>query len=276
MTTEEMIGLASLAKKKAAIMAELKKFGKDSYNQNQKYKFPSAASIFDAIRKLMAEHGLVLFTSAIDGHQNEMESKSGNAGLHTTVKYRMLWIDTETGAMVEDLWLSESDDWQDKGYSKSATLALKSYLLTSFIVSSGDETDDPDSGIGSQDAAKRNATSPKQGKPARQGAATSNGAQNGSQSEIPADKATDHVLLRSLEIVDKDGQKRLKFKSDDGRTVLAFTRQLFKERGWIDEAEWTGLGDYPIKDGIPVGITFHRINDDGGHWEVTAVSEVVF
>lgn len=285
MTPEEMNGLASIARKKVAMMSELKTFTKDKHNTSQNYGYASAELIFNTIRQLMTQHGLVLFMSAEEGDQKEFQSARGTRGLHTTVSYRMTWIDIDTGATFEDRWLSEGDDYQDKGYSKCATLALKYYLLSSFVVSSGDHADDSDSGIGSKEATPRRATTPKSRDKAQSGTTTSNGANtpwkqpdvsNQGLDLIPEDKATDHTTLKALTIVDKDGQKRLKFKSDDGRTVLAFTRQLFKERGWIDEAEWTGVGDYPINDGIPAGITFHRINEDGGYWEVSSVGEVTF
>jgi hypothetical protein len=150
MEQQDFSGLASLARKKAAIMNDLKKLPKDKRNTQQNYGYASAEGVFDTIRALMVEHGLVLFTSAVSGSQEHFTSGKGTPGLHTTVQYRMLWVDTETGATVEDFWLSEGDDYQDKGYSKCATLALKYYLMTTFIVSSGDPKDDPDSGVRSK------------------------------------------------------------------------------------------------------------------------------
>lgn len=293
MTENELNGLASLARKKAAIMGELKKFTKDKMNPKQNYGYASAETIFDTIRDLMNKHGLVLFTSAVSGNQDRFESKGGTPGLHTTVQYRMLWVDTDTGATVEDYWLSEGDDYQDKGYSKCATLALKYYLLTTFIVSSGDASDDPDSGLRSkgnrqsqQRPLQRPAAAPTANESAQQRPSISkpqNGVSTG-QNEPPFIEAgtTQNTTVKSVEIVDKDGSKRLRFTCDDDQTALAFSRQMFIERGWIEDTEWKNLGSHKLKNRIPVERVYHHIVDDntgeikGGYWEVTAVGEVVF
>lgn len=265
MTTEEMNGLASLARKKAAIMAELKKFGKDAYNQNQKYKFPSAASIFDTIRGLMAAHGLVLFTSAVDGHQDPMESKSGTAGYHTVVLYRMMWIDTETGAMFEDMWRSESDDYQDKGHSKAATLALKSYLLTSFIVSSGEEADDPDSGIGSQETAKRETR------------------QNRTKTPPPAPNENGHENIRRVTLqapmavsAQQNGSFFMTFATVDGEPIYEFDFGLWEKANYCYEGEWRGKsGKYTLTQAPDVTI-YETFNKKGeSYWRVKEIHNPV-
>lgn len=289
MEQTDLNGLASLARKKAAIMGDLQKFAKDKKNAKQGYGYASAETIFDTIRGLMNQHGLVLFTSAVSGNQEHFESKGGTPGLHTTVQYRMLWVDTDTGATVEDYWLSEGDDYQDKGYSKCATLALKYYLLTTFIVSSGDASDDPDSGLRSksnrqyqQKPPQRPAATPKTGDSNGKGATNGHKTPEKTQDAPFIENGTvEQTTVKTVEIVDKDGQRRLKLHCDDDVVALAFSRQMFIERGWIEDTEWKNLGSHKLKNRIPIDRTYRHVIDEhgeikGGYWEMTAVGEVIF
>lgn len=272
--TDEMSGLASLARKKAAIMGELKKFTKDKQNPKQGYSYPSAESIFDTIRGMMAQHGLVLFTSAVSGNQEHFASQKGTPGLHTTVQYRMLWVDTETGATVEDYWLSEGDDYQDKGYSKCATLALKYYLLTTFVVSSGDASDDPDSGIRDRSSQK----------PRQQGAATppvnANGNQRTSTSKTQngapvafADGETRQIELTAVTVEEGKSQRRYRFTNVGGlQNVMAYSRDIFREGNWCAENDWEKLGIYDFPALCPATVKYHAFQDGGGgYWTVESV-----
>lgn len=264
MDANEMAGLASIAKKKAAIMAELKSFAKDRRNESQKYGYASAESIFDTIREKMAEHGLVVFPSVAEHRQDEFKSAKGTPGLHTVVTYRMAWICMETGAVWEDFWVGEGDDYQDKGYSKTATLALKYFLLTSFVVSSGDHADDSDSGLDSKPPQKGQAKV----KPA---AAAQNGAhKHGERMAVTLSGLT--VRARK----DDPNRNLLAFKIKNADIeVFAFSRELFRNAGWIAKDDWGQQQDYPITQLIPATAQYVVTQkDDGsvsGYWEIAEV-----
>lgn len=138
--------------------------------------------------------------------------------------------------------------------------------------------------LSGQNAHQNNAASPQNRETASNNPHVHNGgknAQNGHSDGFIENGTTDTAILKALTVVRVDGRNRLKFTTTDNRTVLAFSRKLFQERGWIDENDWSGLGDYPINHHIPVGITHHLITTDegeikGGYWEVSSVSEVSF
>lgn len=267
-------GLASLARKKAAIMSDLKKLPKDKRNTQQNYNYASAEGVFDTIRALMVEHGLVLFTSAVSGHQDAFTSKNGTPGLHTTVQYRMLWVDTETGATVEDFWLSEGDDYQDKGYSKCATLALKYYLMTTFIVSSGDATDDPDSGLRRKGQRQQHngqsqaATAAKSNEPPQPRTSAGNGAktpQDGDMREI--------TLTAVVSESGKAGNTRYRFASvEQLPAVYAYSRDVFIKGSWCTETDWQQHGTYQLPASCVASVKYHMFKDStDGYWTVEAV-----
>ena len=122
------------------------------------------------------------------------------------------------------------------------------------------------------------------GKSNAKGAKVTNGHQ---QSETRQDApfiengTTERVTIKTVEIVDKDGQRRLKLYGDDDTTIWADSRQMFIERGWIEDTEWKNLGSHKLKNRIPIDRTYRHVTDEhgeikGGYWELTAVDEVVF
>lgn len=128
------------------------------------------------------------------------------------------------------------------------------------------------------------ATSPRNDATPTSGASThetTERASNGHSGDFIENGTKDTAILKALTVVEKDGKNRLKFTTTDNRTVFAFTRSLFLERGWCDEMDWKDLGAVKLDANIPVGITYHLLTDDngeikGGYWEISSVSEVVF
>jgi len=64
---------------------------------------------------------------------------------HTVAKFEFTFVCADTGESKTLTWYGEANDGQDKGISKAATSAEKFFLLKTFICSTGDPTDDPDS-----------------------------------------------------------------------------------------------------------------------------------
>lgn len=249
MTDNNYEGLAKIAAKKAAIMAELATFAKDRRNESQKYGYASAETIFNTIREKMAAHSLVIFPSVVEHKQDEFKSAKGTPGLHTVVTYRMAWVCTETGAVWEDFWVGEGDDYQDKGYSKTATLALKYFLLTTFVVSSGDHADDADSGLDAK---------PTQAKAKAQS----------TLSDTPVYNQGDSVWLNLTDCrrkTDVNGKAYMVFKIGTGlNTAPVYSSDLFKRAGYAPDGftkEWTV--------GTPI---WAQVRLEGKFWTVTALA----
>jgi hypothetical protein len=177
--------------------------------------------------------------------------------------------------------------WNGREVEKAETAAIGRALgLAGFGTqftddfSDGDDNhlaDSPTTPKSSQSSPQKRETTPN--KPNTHNGATNS--QNGHSDDLIENGATDTAILKSLTVVEKDGRNRLKFTTTDNRTVLAFSRKLFLERGWCDETEWMELGAVKLDANIPVGITHHLVTTDegeikGGYWEVSSVSEVSF
>jgi len=85
----------------------------------------------------MSEVGLAFF---VDIKSVVQENKK------TITDFEFTFADGESGATRTCSWRAEAQDTQDKGISKSATSAVKYFLLKTFLISTGDEPDPDGSG----------------------------------------------------------------------------------------------------------------------------------
>lgn len=81
-----------------------------------------------------------------------------------------------------------------------------------------------------------------------------------------------YVHIQKVQIVDKDGKRRLHLftMTDDGESgprVTAWTRQLFRDNGWISDDEWSEPGVIDLNTPIPATIE----REDNGYWQLIDV-----
>jgi hypothetical protein len=136
---------AVLYAKLAAVMSQLKRLKKKGFNQHFKYKFVSDADVLDTLRKLLAEKNIAVFASMTGFEQVDGgKTSSGGQQVKTRAHFEFTLACGDSGATVTSSWYAESLDTSDKGLNKAATAALKYWLLKTFLLSTGDEADDPD------------------------------------------------------------------------------------------------------------------------------------
>jgi hypothetical protein len=136
----------SLYAKMAQIMAEIPFLPKDGTNEHFKYPFVTDATVYNEVRRLLAEKGIALFASMTGVEQQRFVKKVEKDGTeraewHTLVHFEFILVDSETGETKSSTWSAESLDSQDKGINKCATAALKYWLLKTFIIPTGDDPD---------------------------------------------------------------------------------------------------------------------------------------
>ncbi len=134
---------AALFSKIAAVMGELERIPKTGWNDHFKYHYSSDGDVNDAVRHAMANNNLALLVDMRSVKQ-EAFGKTGN-NIKFTVEFEFTLACGETGATWSSLWTGEALDTQDKGINKAATSAEKYFLMKTFVVSTGDAKDDPDS-----------------------------------------------------------------------------------------------------------------------------------
>lgn len=140
-----MSDIVGLYAKMATIMGELERLTKDGKSDQLRYKFVRDADVFDTVREQLARYNIAFFPAVTGYDQTPITSKNGAAGYHTVISLEFTFVCGDTGETFKSLWAGESDSYDDKGISKAITLAQKTFLLKTFVLSTGDPNDDPDS-----------------------------------------------------------------------------------------------------------------------------------
>lgn len=127
--------MAQLARKMANIMGQLKRLRQGGQN-SQGWTFTSIDDITDAIRALMAEHGIALFSKMLKA----TEVKDGKV-TRATVDMEFELVCADTGVSKVMSWTGSAEDHSDKAMNKAAVYAEKFWLKSTFLVSTGKDPD---------------------------------------------------------------------------------------------------------------------------------------
>lgn len=131
---------ASLFAKIAAIKGEVERLPKTGYNDYHKYEFATNGDVYDTIRKALFKHNVALFAEVVS-----WEAVAQAKGYHVILQMRFTFACGDTGQTFTCLWAGESADSADKGFNKAMTAGTKYFLLSTFLISTGDAADDADS-----------------------------------------------------------------------------------------------------------------------------------
>lgn len=133
---------ATLQKKKNALRKDLKERGilkREGSNNYDHYKYFSEAQYKELFTGLMADHGLELGFTELDYSTFEGTDKQANGRMPRLEFYL---YDTETGFYETTVITGEAIDKGDKAGYKAYTGALKYYLANTFMVATGDNTEE--------------------------------------------------------------------------------------------------------------------------------------
>jgi len=166
---EDRKARASLYAKMAKVLTGVTRLPKTGYNQRFDYMYATESDVTDMVRKLLAEVGLCMFVSMEDATITPTKTSRGNDTNHVVVALQVSICDGDSGVCWISEWRGEARDTQDKGITKAVTSALKYFLLKTFLISTGDRTEDPDGSWGDDEPGsqpKQRQSSPSQRKPA--------------------------------------------------------------------------------------------------------------
>lgn len=142
-------GKASIFKKIAIVMDNVRRVKKSGWNDFHKYAYASEADIVDGIRPILAEAGLALWTTVVSEsrdlrpmHNKYKPNDPPHMKWFTKVGVKFIIGDAETGETLESVYYGEGEDEGDKGLYKAYTGAQKYFLTKTFLISSGDVVDD--------------------------------------------------------------------------------------------------------------------------------------
>lgn len=121
---------AALTKKMVSIFGAIGPVEKKGKNDHFKYKFVREEDLVARIRPLMVDAGVFMLVRVTS------EKKEGTL---TTVEMDFELIDSATGYSMFGHGVGYGSDSGDKGASKAQTSCVKSWLMKTFMVSSGDD-----------------------------------------------------------------------------------------------------------------------------------------
>lgn len=133
---------SQLTAKLAAIYGEVGNLTKTGTNEAQRYKYAEAAEVANLVRPLFAKYGLTLIPSdatIIDAHEEAREGRTSTKYL--TMLYRWTITDSETGETIPVVSVGSGFDSGDKAAYKCATGAFKYAIMTSLMLSAGDDAE---------------------------------------------------------------------------------------------------------------------------------------
>lgn len=142
----------SIYKKLHKIQSQVMGLSKDAKGNN--FTYVSGTKVFDHIKPLMNELGLLLKHEVISIDNERMDYRTGvgtnyekpKSEILSKVMMRFTWIDTETGEKDENLFgANGQNDW-DKGVGSALTYAERYFVLKYFhIATDEDDIDAPKS-----------------------------------------------------------------------------------------------------------------------------------
>lgn len=141
----------------AAAMTEVEKIAKLGENKHQRFNFRGIDDTMNAVGPVFREHGLFIIPEVVD---KQVDHAATNAGkrmttVHLQVRYTIAHKD---GSSFAGTAPGEANDTSDKSTAKAMSVALRTFLLQSMLIPTGDP--DPDTYYDSA------AASPRAGAPA--------------------------------------------------------------------------------------------------------------
>lgn len=140
---EQIYGLIAQAMKKVGAI------GKDSVNEQQKYKFRGIDAVYNALNPVMSELGLFICPEIIDHRREERKTVKTYNGqqTETILKYSILTIRytiyAPDGSNVSCVVVGEGMDSGDKASNKAMSVAMK-YAMFQLLMIPTEEMVDPD------------------------------------------------------------------------------------------------------------------------------------
>lgn len=136
-----------------AVLAEMKAIGKDSVNQQQRFKYRSIDDIKNRLNPLLSKHGVFYYPSETKEVRAE-HRPTKNGGVQFSVSIvQQFTVAAEDGSEFYVTVPAESTDFGDKATQKAMTFAEKTFLAQSLCIPTDDI--DPDS-VTPEESSSRN------------------------------------------------------------------------------------------------------------------------
>lgn len=131
----------SLVKKLCRIMAAVDHIEKKGRNLSQGYDFARESDITHALREQFAKENVFMLPDVVEATYATGQTAKGNAKRLCTLKVKFTFEDGDTGETRSFHGMGEAEDTGDKASNKAITAAVKYGLLKSFLIPTGDDTE---------------------------------------------------------------------------------------------------------------------------------------
>lgn len=133
-------------------------------DKTTQYKYLSGVKLFDHLKPLMNQYGLLLKVEVVDlkteRYDYKLKSGEGKTEVLNTAKMRFTWIDTESGEKDENDFYSTGMNGYDKGTGSAITYAERYFCLKYFHITTDEDSIDKISEKRDQELAKKESFGP--------------------------------------------------------------------------------------------------------------------
>lgn len=134
--------MSAVHAKLSKILSEVGSIEKRGKNTAQNYAFVRAEDVYDRVRVLLVEHGVMLVPSVVEVIPSVGKTSKGADLIMRDVVVELTFTDVESGDSLTSRWAGAgSDSGGEKGLYKAFTGAMKSFLLSLFLVPSDTDPD---------------------------------------------------------------------------------------------------------------------------------------
>ena len=154
-------------------MADIGAIGKDSVNQQQKFRYRGIDAVMNALNPVLQKHGLFVIPEVLSQVREERATTNGGTLKYSilTVKYTMYAPD---GSSVSAVVLGEGMDSGDKASNKAMSVAFKYAMFQLFCIPT-EEMVDPDSETPPDNYPRKREAAPPSQEPKKQAPAPAQG-----------------------------------------------------------------------------------------------------
>lgn len=128
----------------AAVMADVRSISKDDNNPQQGFKFRGIDATMQAVGPVLRTHSVMVVPTGQDLRTETYQTRSGTQMKNVTVTVRYT-VYGPAGDHFEGVAYGEAADVGDKAVTKAQSVALRTFLLQSLMVPTGDPDPDADS-----------------------------------------------------------------------------------------------------------------------------------
>lgn len=126
-----------------SVIADMAKegIGKDSTNEQQRYRFRGIDSVYNALAPKLAAHGLCILPRVVAKEASERESKNGGVLLYTRLTVEFDLVSAKDGSNHTICTVGEAMDSADKSSNKAMSAAYKYAAFMAFCIPTEGDND---------------------------------------------------------------------------------------------------------------------------------------